>query len=136
MFTPFRDGLQSLFGGKARINDLLPALEASCRALPQDYDPPYRLGWVRFKIGRHRPALAAAARELTGRPVEEAHGYDLFLAFDALPNVSVFLQFNARDDEFPAQCTLLFPQSAQTHLNLRSLFTLGTYLTGRLIRSA
>ncbi len=29
MFTPFRDGLQSMFGGKTRINDILPAIEAS-----------------------------------------------------------------------------------------------------------
>ncbi len=29
MFTPFRDGLQSSFGGKVRLNDFLPALKAS-----------------------------------------------------------------------------------------------------------
>jgi pyruvate carboxylase subunit B len=29
MFTPFRDGLQSAFGGKVRVDDLLPAMEAS-----------------------------------------------------------------------------------------------------------
>jgi pyruvate carboxylase subunit B len=32
MFTPFRDGLQSSFGGKVRIEDFLPALEASVDA--------------------------------------------------------------------------------------------------------
>ncbi len=32
MFTPFRDGLQSLFGGKARTDDLIPSLEASAAA--------------------------------------------------------------------------------------------------------
>lgn len=32
MFTPFRDGLQSCFGGKARVNDILPAVEASLEA--------------------------------------------------------------------------------------------------------
>ena len=32
MFTPFRDGLQSSFGGKVRINDFLPALQASVDA--------------------------------------------------------------------------------------------------------
>ena len=32
MFTPFRDGLQSSFGGKVRINDFLPALKASSEA--------------------------------------------------------------------------------------------------------
>jgi len=29
MFTPFRDGLQSAFGGKVRVNDLVPAMEAA-----------------------------------------------------------------------------------------------------------
>jgi pyruvate carboxylase subunit B len=31
MFTPFRDGLQSSFGGKARLKDILPAMEFSAR---------------------------------------------------------------------------------------------------------
>ncbi len=29
MFTPFRDGLQSAFGGKVRVKDLIPAMEAA-----------------------------------------------------------------------------------------------------------
>ena len=32
MFTPFRDGLQSSFGGKVRLNDILPAIKASAEA--------------------------------------------------------------------------------------------------------
>ena len=32
MFTPFRDGLQSMFGGKTRIGDILPAISASAAA--------------------------------------------------------------------------------------------------------
>ena len=28
MFMPFRDGLQSSFGGKVRLNDILPAMKA------------------------------------------------------------------------------------------------------------
>jgi pyruvate carboxylase subunit B len=31
MFTPFRDGLQSSFGGKVRLNDFLPAMEAAAQ---------------------------------------------------------------------------------------------------------
>ncbi len=31
MFTPFRDGLQSSFGGKVRLQDILPAMEFSAR---------------------------------------------------------------------------------------------------------
>lgn len=32
MFTPFRDGLQSSFGGKVRLNDYLPAMKAAVEA--------------------------------------------------------------------------------------------------------
>lgn len=32
MFTPFRDGLQSSFGGKVRLKDFLPAMKASTEA--------------------------------------------------------------------------------------------------------
>jgi pyruvate carboxylase subunit B len=32
MFVPFRDGLQSSFGGKVRLNDILPAMKASAEA--------------------------------------------------------------------------------------------------------
>jgi pyruvate carboxylase subunit B len=32
MFTPFRDGLQSVFGGKVRLDDFLPSMEAAARA--------------------------------------------------------------------------------------------------------
>ncbi len=31
MFTPFRDGLQSSFGGKARLKDILPAMEFAAK---------------------------------------------------------------------------------------------------------
>jgi pyruvate carboxylase subunit B len=32
MFTPFRDGLQSVFGGKVRLDDFLPAMKLSAEA--------------------------------------------------------------------------------------------------------
>ena len=32
MITPFRDGLQSSFGGKVRLNDYLPAMQAAAKA--------------------------------------------------------------------------------------------------------
>ena len=38
MFTPFRDGLQSMFGGKTRIEDILPAIEASAAAGIKHYE--------------------------------------------------------------------------------------------------
>ena len=38
MFVPFRDGLQSSFGGKVRLNDILPAMQASAEAGIQHFE--------------------------------------------------------------------------------------------------
>ncbi|UCC29613.1 MAG: hypothetical protein JSU86_15585, partial [Phycisphaerales bacterium] len=38
MFTPFRDGLQSSFGGKVRLKDILPAMEAAAAAGIRHYE--------------------------------------------------------------------------------------------------
>lgn len=43
---------------------LVPALEASTRALPGEYDPPHRLAWVRLKAGDAEGARAAATQAL------------------------------------------------------------------------
>jgi len=44
--------------------ELIPDLERSVAALPEEYDPPYRLAWVALKLGRHDLALANAERAL------------------------------------------------------------------------
>lgn len=79
-------------------------------------------------------ALEAAGRQMGGTRQDDPPGYDLVMRFPALPRVSVDLQFNAADDLFPAQCTVLFDQSAQVYLDMQSLFILGTYLAGGLVR--
>jgi thiol-disulfide isomerase/thioredoxin len=45
-----------------RGQDLIPLLEASSRALPHDYDPPYRIAWVALKVGDLDTAYGAAKR--------------------------------------------------------------------------
>ena len=79
-------------------------------------------------------ALEEACRDLGGQPEEPAASADLFMKFQALPGIPQYLGFNDQDDDFPAQCQLLFQRSAENHLNLKSLFVLGTYLAGSLIK--
>jgi len=81
-------------------------------------------------------ALESAGRSVGGRRREGAAGYDLVMAFAALPRVPILLQFNAADDLFPAQCGLLFNASAQGYLDMQTLFILGTYLAGGLVGHA
>lgn len=79
-------------------------------------------------------ALKAACRNLCGTPEVDAVSTDLFMKFQALPGVPQYLSFNDQDDDFPAQSHLLFQRSAESYLNLKSLFVLGTFLAGSLIK--
>jgi len=79
--------------------------------------------------------LERACRRLGAAPVEDGAVYDLSMAFNALPRIPVLLRFNDGDDEFPAQCSILFRQSAEQYLDMESLAILGTFLAGNLIQN-
>ncbi|KAA3610131.1 MAG: biotin attachment protein [Calditrichaeota bacterium] len=72
MFTPFRDGLQSSFGGKVRLNDYLPAMKASVDAGIRHiefgggarYQAPY------FYLGENPFETMQAMRDAVGPDVE------------------------------------------------------------------
>lgn len=85
--------------------------------------------------GRCR-TLAKACEALGGQPAGDDAGYDLSMKNDALPAVPIFLRFNDKDDELPAQSTILFRRSAEHYLDLDSLVILGTYLAGNLVKYA
>ena len=44
--------------------EILPALEASAAALPEEYDPIYRVAWVALQVGDLDRARDAAVRAL------------------------------------------------------------------------
>ncbi len=79
-------------------------------------------------------ALQAACAGLGGRTIDSAPGFDLCLQLAVLPRVSIRLRFNVRDENFPAQCTLLFRKSAETYLTLKSMAVAGTWLAGKLAK--
>jgi hypothetical protein len=85
-------------------------------------------------FGGRLDAFEAACRGLFGELEVEVVPTDLYMRFQALPGVPQYLSFNDRDDDFPAQSHLLFQRSAEDYLNLKSLFVLGTYLAGSLIK--
>jgi hypothetical protein len=79
------------------------------------------------------PQTLASAGVRAGGVIVDEPGYDVSLSFQALPHIDLSLKFNAADEAFSAQSQLLFRRSAQSYLDIRSLFTLGTYLAGLLI---
>ena len=64
-----------------------------------------------------------------------ASSYDISLTFDFLPRIPVLLRFNDKDSEFPAQCAIMFPQSAETFLDMECMAIGGTLLAGTLTQS-
>ena len=77
--------------------------------------------------------LVNTGNQMGGKQLEDIAGYDLVMKFTALPLIPIYLQFNAADDLFPAQSSLLFNASAQGYLDMQSLFILGTFLAGGLV---
>ena len=86
-------------------------------------------------FGTDLARLEAACERLKGRRNPAVVGYDLAVEFSALPKVPLHLQFNAAEDEFPAEAGILFGDNAPDFLGPHSLFALATYLTGSLISS-
>ena len=75
-------------------------------------------------------ALENAGRALGGRRYDDGASHDLSLQFAFLPRIPVLLRFNDRDEEFPAQCSVLFRQSAEAYLDMECTAIGGTFLAG------
>jgi len=72
MFTPFRDGLQSSFGGKVRLNDFLPAMKASVEAGIRHFEfgGGARFQAPLFYLGEHPFDTMHAIRDALGPDVD------------------------------------------------------------------
>lgn len=78
------------------------------------------------------PGLRERALAVGGKVVS-SEIYDLALQFHAFPRIPVYLNFNDRDDTFPATCSVLYRSSAALYLDMECLAMTGTLLTGKLI---
>lgn len=81
-------------------------------------------------------ALKDACLNLGGLPVDLGLSYDLSIRFEALPRIPLLLLFNDEDDEFPAQCALLFQKKAEKYLDMECLAIIGWFLTDSLLQAA
>ena len=69
-----------------------------------------------------------------GGVVQDSDVYDLSCRFYALPRIPVILNYNDRDEMFPASCSILFQSSAARYLDMECLSMTGTLLSGLLTR--
>jgi hypothetical protein len=66
-------------------------------------------------------ALEARCRHLGGTPCDIGISCDLSYMFEALPRVRVYLVFNDADEDFPADCSILFEKQAARYLDMECL---------------
>lgn len=78
--------------------------------------------------------LEKACNNLGGAPFHDNSSHDLSMIFSALPRIPILLRFNFKDDEFPAQSSVMFRQSAEKYLDMESVAIAGTFLAGGLIK--
>jgi len=69
--------------------------------------------------------LEKAGKRIGGYAPVDEFSYDLGMQFDALPKVPMLLLFNDKDDEFPAQCSVLFEKRAEQFLDMECLAMVG-----------
>ena len=115
-----------------------------------DYDPVEK-DWVSFKdfrdsapfagafvnyteaplakyFSRRVKDLETACREINGHAPAATFSYDLCMQFIALPRIPILLLFNDADNEFPAQCMVLFERCAEKYLDMECLAMVGMLL--------
>jgi hypothetical protein len=69
--------------------------------------------------------LEKAGEKMGGCPPNEEFPYDLCLQFGALPKVPLLLLFNDQDEEFPAQCGVLFEKRTEKFIDMECLAMVG-----------
>ena len=79
-------------------------------------------------------ALEQKCRQFYGISVSDA-SYDLSIRLKVLPKIPITLQFNDVDDILPAKAVFLFHEDAVNYLDLKSIGSITTYLTGHLINA-
>lgn len=80
-------------------------------------------------------ALEKRSRELGGKACDLGISCDLSFVFQALPKVPIYMFYNDQDEEFPANCSLLFEKCARDYLDMECLAMIGMVLAEWLARS-
>ena len=77
-------------------------------------------------------SLKSACVKLNGRPSDLQLSYDVSFTFNLLPKMPLLMLFNDADDDFEANCTVLFERRAEVYLDAECLAMLGWQLFSNL----
>lgn len=73
-------------------------------------------------------ALEKRSQELGGEACDMGISCDLSYIFHPLPKVPIYMFYNDEDEEFPADCSLLFEKRAEDYLDMECLAMIGMVL--------
>lgn len=79
-----------------------------------------------------KDVLSAAAAEMGGRPGAGDVTCDLAVRFEALPRIGMLMLFNDADEEFGADCRVLFERRTESYLDMECVAILGARLAAGL----
>jgi hypothetical protein len=79
--------------------------------------------------------LENACLKLGGFHVADGLSYDLSMRVFCLPKIPLYLLFNDADEEFPAECRVLFERRAEKYLDMECLAIAGWLLTDGLLHA-
>lgn len=80
------------------------------------------------------PQLKNASTILDGISYQDRFSYDIAMRFQALPHIALLMLYNDCDEDFPANCSVLFSKQAEYYLDPESLAMTGATLA-RLLRT-
>jgi hypothetical protein len=77
--------------------------------------------------------LKNACESLGGKNSDIDIIYDVSMQLTALPKIPLLLLFNDVDDEFPAQCSVLFQKRIESYLDMETVALIGNIFTKMLV---
>ena len=77
--------------------------------------------------------LKKACENLGGKMADIDIFYDVSMQVIALPKIPMLLLFNDTDEEFPAQCSVLFKKNIENYLDMESVAIMGNIFSKMLI---
>ncbi len=81
-------------------------------------------------------ALVSACEKMGAYQSKDDMPYDLAVQIDMLPQISLLLLFNDKDEEFPAQCKVLFQKHTEYFLDPESIIIASSLVANKLVQLA
>ncbi|MCP4671055.1 MAG: DUF3786 domain-containing protein [Desulfobacula sp.] len=90
-------------------------------------------GQIETHFSNRLVELKTACKKLKGTKPQMDLNYDLSISFTVLPRLSLLLLMNDADEDFPAECKVLFQRQGEYYLDPESLAMTSAILAKKLI---